>query len=596
MKISNIKVNNFRNLKHIDINLDQHAIIVGANGVGKSNLLFALRLILDSSLPDSRRYLDAEDFWDGLKKPFGGEEILVQMEFKEFEEDASLMAFLADAVVESTKGQQTARLSYLYRPRSKIEDKKAYSKEEYEFTVFQGTDSNRYIPRELRTWIQLFVLKALRDAERDFKTKYRSPLTPFFDRIYDSIDLTKLEEISKTIDKSSDEIAKLDEIDGLQKTISQRISKMIGVTHNLNPTFGVSSTESNQILNSIKLFLNDKKSHGFDKISLGYANIIYLLLHVLNIEVKQSKERLAACILGIEEPEAHLHPQIQRLIFKDIFETKNPTIVTTHSPNIVSVAPIKSIVILKNKGNYSTAKSLFDTELQIEELHDIQRYIDATRGEIYFAKGVIFVEGIAEKFLMSRIAELMSINLDQFGISVCVVNGTDFIPYLKLVSKKGLDIPYVIVTDGDKSKNEQNGYKRANAILKFLGEPNIDKLIRENKFDEAYTSLKDKNIFVGEETLEIDLINSDAGSELLDTFKQLNPTSQASTIERFQKITNKELVSGVELDWFIQKINQKGKGRFAQRLVSNINKISFPLYIKEALSKITELVKDESKD
>ena len=124
MKISNIKIKNFRNLKNINIDLNQHTVLVGANGSGKSNLLLALRLILDQSLSDKKRFLDSDDFWEGLDKPFCGEEIEIHIEIKEFKENVKLLACLHDALID----ENTAKLSYVYRPRNKLEKEKAISK------------------------------------------------------------------------------------------------------------------------------------------------------------------------------------------------------------------------------------------------------------------------------------------------------------------------------------------------------------------------------------------------------------------------------------------------------------------------------------
>jgi putative ATP-dependent endonuclease of OLD family len=66
MRISRIQIEHFRNFQRLDVAVAAHAVIVGENKIGKSNLLYALRLVLDPALPDSARQLKEEDFWDGL--------------------------------------------------------------------------------------------------------------------------------------------------------------------------------------------------------------------------------------------------------------------------------------------------------------------------------------------------------------------------------------------------------------------------------------------------------------------------------------------------------------------------------------------------
>ncbi|HGM5802251.1 TPA: AAA family ATPase, partial [Pseudomonas aeruginosa] len=73
MQLKRIHISNFRNYKCLDLPLSGNLVVVGENRVGKSNLLYALRLIFDPSLPDSARQLGQGDFWDGLGEPLEDE-------------------------------------------------------------------------------------------------------------------------------------------------------------------------------------------------------------------------------------------------------------------------------------------------------------------------------------------------------------------------------------------------------------------------------------------------------------------------------------------------------------------------------------------
>jgi len=88
VRISRIQIQNFRNFQQLDVQLDTHAVIVGENKVGKSNLLYALRLLLDPSLPDTARQLRNEDFWDGLKRPLTkNDRICISIDITDFEDN-----------------------------------------------------------------------------------------------------------------------------------------------------------------------------------------------------------------------------------------------------------------------------------------------------------------------------------------------------------------------------------------------------------------------------------------------------------------------------------------------------------------------------
>jgi len=116
--ISRICISNFRNFHNLDVALGPTAVVVGENSVGKSNLLFALRLILDPRMADSTRQLREEDFWDGLTDPVKNKEIIeIAVEFQDFKKDKNIFTVLQPFCVKGSV-QDTARLTYRYRPRA----------------------------------------------------------------------------------------------------------------------------------------------------------------------------------------------------------------------------------------------------------------------------------------------------------------------------------------------------------------------------------------------------------------------------------------------------------------------------------------------
>ncbi|WP_426729006.1 ATP-dependent nuclease [Enterobacter cloacae complex sp. 358K9] len=121
-------------------------------------------------------------------------------------------------------------------------------------------------------------------------------------------------------------------------------------------------------------------------------------------------------------------------------------IVTSHSPTLATIAPLRSVVrICRDPEGRSGAFSLADLPVTSEELDDIERLLTATESELLFANGVIFVEGDAGG-LLPGLAQAMGINLDQLGITVCNV-ANNFEPLVKLAASLGL--PFSVVTDWD---------------------------------------------------------------------------------------------------------------------------------------------------
>ncbi|MGO7427446.1 AAA family ATPase, partial [Rhizobium ruizarguesonis] len=115
MYLSRISIENFRNFRSLDVSLAGNVVIVGENRVGKSNLLYGLRLIFDPSLADNARELSLGDFWDGLEELDEDSRILVSVEIKEFEDDPDVLAVLTDFRVPGNPG--TVALTYEYRTR-----------------------------------------------------------------------------------------------------------------------------------------------------------------------------------------------------------------------------------------------------------------------------------------------------------------------------------------------------------------------------------------------------------------------------------------------------------------------------------------------
>lgn len=136
MRISKIAIRNFRNFADLNVALGDHAVIVGENKIGKSNLLYALRLVLDPSLPDSARRLREEDFWDGLQRPLGKQDsISIGVDLTDFENDEKQLAVLAEHLVEPEP--MVARLTYVWQPITTLDgDPKKDS--DYDFFVYGG--------------------------------------------------------------------------------------------------------------------------------------------------------------------------------------------------------------------------------------------------------------------------------------------------------------------------------------------------------------------------------------------------------------------------------------------------------------------------
>ncbi|MEA4963576.1 ATP-dependent nuclease, partial [Lutispora sp.] len=320
-------------------------------------------------------------------------------------------------------------------------------------------------------------------------------------------------------------------------------------------------------------------------------------------------------ILAIEEPEAHIHPSLQRQIYKEIInDSPASVLLTTHSTHIASVSPINSLVhFIRDVDGSSLVKSAANLQIPQEERDDLERYIDASRGELYFGKGVILVEGIAEEYLVPRFAEILKMPLDKYGIVICNINSTNFKPYANLL--KQLGIPFVIITDGDiyekrvvdgKEKREYHLYLkdlRENNNYGYLGYEIIFDLITglnyasandiPKAFNEQNDFFQQFGFFVGNHTLEVDIMEACFGN---DEAKQIicNVYNGLTLGGITQKTNFKSELDEADYWKCLNKIEGKGvgKGRFSQRLASSCIELHIPEYVKDAITNICQKVNE----
>ena len=598
--LSRVHVRNFRNFHNFDVVLGSTSVIVGENSVGKSNLIFALRLILDPGLPDSMRLLREEDFWQGLEKPVkSGEVIEVAVEFQDFREDKNLFAVLQPYCVAGPV-PDNARLTYRFRPRSSLPKQSELTTEDYEFLVFGGVEEKNRVPFEVRRWIPLELLPALRNAESDLAAWRNSPLRPLVERL--SLSDTTLEFVASSIDEATDTLLAEEDIQQLTQDISARLSKMVGSVLRIDPTLGFAPTIPDKLTKALRMFGDGANKRTVGELSLGINNLLYLLLLAIELEHKESTSERATTILAIEEPEAHLHPHLQRLVFRDFLRRESPVLLTTHSPHIASVAPLRSVVLLRDDptGDGSKGSSTLQAGLLDQEIADLERYLDATRAEILFARGVILVEGPAEQFLIPAIASDLGISLDGHGITVCSVHGTDFVPYAKLLGPSGLDIPFVILTDGDFNRTgigdeEYSGLRRAVFVARAIGHrrlASLENLLELRQWDKLFESAEEIGIFVGNRTLEVDLFDARHGQEIVDALEDLG-ASKNNTCKLRNLVNQDTRLDDEGAQLLVKTAERIGKGRVAQRLAGTIDAKRTPTYIKKGIQQIIEFLSSD---
>jgi len=158
-----------------------------------------------------------------------------------------------------------ARLTYQFRPRAAIESKTA-GPTEYEYVIYGGSDEKNRVGSDVRRWISVMALPALRDAEGDVQNWRRSPLRRLLEAL--QIDSTRLETIAESIGDATKDLIAEKPIAKLANEITERITEMVGDIHGVDARLGLAPTAADQLLRSIRLFVDGDKSRQISEGSL----------------------------------------------------------------------------------------------------------------------------------------------------------------------------------------------------------------------------------------------------------------------------------------------------------------------------------------
>lgn len=571
MYLAQLNITNFRKLKKAELNFQKGLnVLVGANNAGKTAVVDALRALLAGHDEPYPR-LDAED----IHRPKGGNpdgDIVFHYIFRDLDPDDEA-DFLA-ALKPMADGKMEAHITIRYSEADKTGRLRAKR--------WCGDHEDVGLTADMMENLRGVYLPPLRDASQGLKPNRTSQLSRLFQLLADD---TGKEGINNALKELDAELKKHQPVVSTHTAIKDRHGAMLGPQLAQALDLGLSGSDFQRLASRLSLQVD---SFEIEQNGLGFNNLIFMAV-VLSELAKNPEASYRGLI--IEEPEAHLHPQLQAVLLSYLekikaVEGEKPVqvFVTSHSPNFASLADLDSLACLIETG--AGVETFFPRAITFGKgkREKLERYLDVTRSELFFARRVIFVEGAAELMLVSVLAEKGGHKLREHGVSLISVEGLNFDSFLPLFGATALKIPVAIITDADPVAAADD--EEPKALYPAPGDA-VQVSSNTAKMKESEDAFV--KIFHGLKTLEYDLaLYADNRAAMLAALKELHPrigdtVTAAVDAAQGDAAKARALFSGM----FERAQNNVQKGRFGQALAqvfSDGAACVVPEYIDKAIA------------
>lgn len=640
MYISKVALVNYKNFANAKFQFKKGInTIIGENGSGKTNVFKAIRLLLEDSSLQYAYKLSDSDFNRKLDNgKWKGHWIIISIEFDELNDEEAIQSlFIHGSGIIEDDYVKKATYNLFFRPKADIRQKLSELakgdvagmqalldgltvQENYE-TVFTGKsiadfndaevykelvgdfenvvfpstiDASKFgskIPHQLSVSkeISFTFIQALRDVVSDFHNNRTNPLLNLLKNKSGEIKEEDYQPISILVDQLNESIEALPDVQNIRTDIKTTIQDAVGLTYSPSSLSIKSSVpdEAERLLQSLKLFIGEPGENyegGIHELSLGGANLIFLTLKLLEFKYRKSKDTFANFLI-IEEPEAHIHNHIQKTLFDKLDYGDTQIIYSTHSTQISEVSNVENINILAKKLNNAEVYQP-STGLSSKSINQIQRYLDAVRTNLLFAKGVILVEGDAEEILIPiMVKQVFGVSLDELGISLINIRSTGFTNVAQLFHDSRIKRKCAILTDLDDAICDTTiNAEDSDALKKYKKKVEASKqkgLARKSALDAFEEGNDWIKIFYANYTFEIDFVKNSNDREVVNIIEDVYADQPTRDQAKSDLESNDVAIYGKRV---LTMAKQEGKGWFAIMLGKHISyNTIIPEYIIDAI-------------
>jgi len=470
-------------------------------------------------------------------------------------------------------------------PRLKIDDyvwEIAAGGDDVDLDEVTWSDSfgTRFSTDTLQQGYLVMFMEALRDVESRLGAPRTSPLQQILEqRNIPDAEQARLVEHLQTANTNINASAS---IRTLSTQLSASFREAAGKTFAMGISLGLGEPSFTDISRGLQVLLSGYGLTNLDpgRNGLGLNNVLYISMLLNYFESRVAEAKKAGQLLLVEEPEAHLHPQLQRVLLATLQRKNVQVFITTHSTHVTSGVPLDCQIVLTSTGG-PVAKFTKPTAipaLEPADVADLERYLDATRSTLLYARKVLLVEGPAEQFVIPPLVkQVFGIDLDEEGVAVVPIFGTHFSSYAKLFGPGGIEKKCAILTDGD--------------LIPSDADPNA---AQEEGDDEPAPEREDLNalrgpyveIFTCQTTFERELTLAGTLPMLVAATREVGAPHAANALQHLQQ----QVAGGgrpnlnAAKDRVLRTAKRVGKARFAQ-VVSKHTSLAtaVPQYVRNAL-------------